>query len=787
MSSRTDQPSLRRGWSLLVLIPVLLLSAGVAAYLGWVHMVLTHGASAFESACNLGGSFDCDKVNTSQWSELLGMPVSFWAVPLYVAMGWLAVVGRRADPRGERSRGALTLVAGWNVLVSLILAYISLFVIEYVCLFCVALYALHIIALVLVLLPPGGRRPALPSWRDTGLCVAVAVVSLALLYPLNVFLTRGMDQAVVDSIEQAAKAELAPGSEPTARGTRAGGEVQLPATVIDIVPLSHAPSAGPVDAPVTVVVVSDFQCSYCRRLQGSLASLEERYHDRVRWSFVHYPLDQSCNPYLTRDMHPRACAAAVAAQCAQRQDRFWDYHDQLFLNQRYLEDEDLLEHARRTGLDMAAFEACLASPEPLAEVRADIELAHSHGIEGTPRTYVNGREMKGALPERILDAAIRVALGDAQAEADGTVATEQQELEVEPLPVAPMPMVEHQGPDGPFWIDAVEASLSAGGDALSLAGVQPANATWAEAREACEVVGKRLCTQAEWLTACRGQVATDDDGDGAFHDDYVEGRPYPYGQAYESRRCNDHMGREVGHARPAGAHSACVTPDGVYDLGGNLAEWVGVDAERAVLLGGAFFEADKASCTYAFDVFGPGFRNQHTGFRCCADMPPSELPQGEPVAVVAEPIAVGAPFPVLQGKSPVGRDVDNAELSGKLQLISIWASWCRPCQAQLEGLKALHEEYGPDRLGLLVMGVDRDPAKGKTLRAKGLDFTFLQDNDAHVLAVMGALAMPTTVLVGGDGTVIATWKGWNDEKEAAVRTELEGYLGPPEALGATEN
>lgn len=769
-----------RAWALSALLPVLLVSAGVAAYLGWVHIALTHGASAFESACNFGGSFDCDKVNTSKWSELFGLPISLWAVPLYLAMAWLAWVARGQGSRAHRAQGTLVLIAAWNVLVSVVLAYISLFVLEYVCLFCVGLYVLHAIALVLVLLPPGGRMPSLPGVRDMGLCAAVAVASLIALYPANGMLASSLDEAVIAELEQAAEqagtADAGSGQEVSSRGL---GSVKLPDKVVEIAPLPHSPVAGPEDAPVTVVVVSDFQCSYCRRLQGSMAGLEERYEGRVRWAFVHYPLDQACNPSMKRSMHPRACAASVAAQCAARQGRFWDYHDQLFLNQRHLEDADLRAHAERVGLDLAAFEACVASPEPLQEVERDVALARGLGIEGTPRTYINGVEFQGALPQRILDAGIRVALGDVEATDEGTVTAQEHVLEVEPLPPGPMPMVHLQHGEFEFWIDAVEASQDAGGRALALAGSQPANASWYQAKEACEAAGKRLCSAREWLTACRGQLATDDDGDGDYHDDYLEGRPYPYGDAYESRRCNDHLGREVGRARDAGAHSACVTPEGVYDLGGNLMEWVGQASEEAMAFGGAFFDAERSSCLQGFDTFGPGFRNIHSGYRCCADSPPEQEASLEAVAVVSDPIAVGESFPVLKGKSPVGRDVDSSEIQGRVAVVSTWASWCRPCQKQLVAFKALHEAYGDQRLALLVMGVDRDPDKGKTLRAKGLNFLYLQDSEAHVMAETGALAMPNTVLVDAEGRVVETWKGWNDEREEALKAKLGELIGAP--------
>jgi protein-disulfide isomerase/uncharacterized membrane protein/thiol-disulfide isomerase/thioredoxin len=770
MGSRTDIPRVGRAWALLALLPVLLLSAGVAAYLGWVHILLTHGEAAFESACKLGGSFDCDKVNTSRWSELFGLPISLWAVPLYLAMGWLALVGGRADRRGQRARGALALLSGWNLAVSLFLAGISVFVLEYICLFCVGLYALHALALLLVLLPPGGRRPALPGLADTLGCGLVALISLGLLYPLVFTSADALDAAVVQGLEEAGGAE----DSEIERST-----IRLPSRVVDIGPAPHSPARGPLDAPVEVVIVSDFQCGFCRKLVSSLATLEERYRGRVRWVFRHFPLDRSCNEDMKRSMHPQACLAASAAQCAHRQGRFWDYHDALFLNQGHLERDDLLVYAGRLDLDTAAFDACLSSPEPMEELRADIAAMRALEITGTPRTFIAGREFSGAVSTAILDAGIRVALGEAEAGHDGTVQTMEERLVDEPLSAGALPMVRVQRDDLLFWIDAVEASLDGHGRALSTAGSQPANASWFMAREACAAAGKRMCSAREWLSACRGALATDDDGDGAFHDDYIEGSLYPYGPSYEARRCNDQLHRAVGRARPAGAHSRCSTPDGVYDLTGNLSEWVGEEPGEALQLGGAFFAADKASCGAAVDVFGPAFENIHTGFRCCADQPVDGLPLAEPVPRISEPIAAGATFPVLPGKSPVGRDIDTSPIQGRVAVVATWASWCRSCQAELETLKELHEGYGEERLALLVMGQDRDPAKGRTLRAKGLDFLFLQDAEARTMGVMGALAMPTTLVLSPEGMVLASWNGWDDSRRDALRAKLVELLGDP--------
>jgi hypothetical protein len=77
------------------------------------------------------------------------------------------------------------------------------------------------------------------------------------------------------------------------------------------------------------------------------------------------------------------------------------------------------------------------------------------------------------------------------------------------------------------------------------------------------------------------------------------------------------------------------------------------------------------------------------------------------------------------------------------------------------------------------MGQDRDPAKGRTLRAKGLDFLFLQDAEARTMGVMGALAMPTTLVLSPEGMVLASWNGWDDSRRDALRAKLVELLGDP--------
>ena len=145
---------------------------------------------------------------------------------------------------------------------------------------------------------------------------------------------------------------------------------------------------GPEDAPITLVEYGDFECPYCRQAYEELKAVLET--GRVRLVFRHFPISE---------IHARAEQAAVAAEAAARQGRFWEMHDRLFEHQDRLGDNDLLEHARVLGLDLDAFKADVgdvfvpgaADPELRRRVREARAGGEASGATGTPAFFVNGR------------------------------------------------------------------------------------------------------------------------------------------------------------------------------------------------------------------------------------------------------------------------------------------------------------------------------------------------------------------------------------------------------------
>ena len=165
-------------------------------------------------------------------------------------------------------------------------------------------------------------------------------------------------------------------------------EYRLDPLRFEVAAEGFAARGGP-DAAVTIVEFSDFECPFCVRVQPTLDRVLEAYAGRVRVVYRHFPLVS---------IHPRAWKAAEASLCAGEQDRFWEYHDLLFAEQRTMSVADLKEKARRLGLAGAEFDACLDSGRHHEAVRIDLRAGTAAGVSGTPAFFVNGRFLSGAVP-----------------------------------------------------------------------------------------------------------------------------------------------------------------------------------------------------------------------------------------------------------------------------------------------------------------------------------------------------------------------------------------------------
>lgn len=185
------------------------------------------------------------------------------------------------------------------------------------------------------------------------------------------------------------------GSRPAAFPAAGGGGApavqpspQAPSRVE--VSVDDDPARGPEDAPVVIIEFSDYQCPYCKRWRMQVYDpLFETYGDKIRFVYRDFPL---------QSIHPEAVPAAVAANCAGEQGKYWEYHDLLFLGGKELGRDTYLAYAEELGLDMEAFQTCLESEEQRQEVLDDFNDGVRLGVRGTPTFFINGLPVVGAQP-----------------------------------------------------------------------------------------------------------------------------------------------------------------------------------------------------------------------------------------------------------------------------------------------------------------------------------------------------------------------------------------------------
>src|SRR5207245_9289487 len=143
---------------------------------------------------------------------------------------------------------------------------------------------------------------------------------------------------------------------------------------------------GP-EAGLLVIEYGDFECPYCALLSTHMPA------GGVRHVFRHFPV---------RSSHPRAWAAACAAEAAGRQGRFWELHDLLFADQGRLEDPHLWRRARELGLDVERFDSDRRGDAVAARVREDFQAGVRAGVVTTPTIFVRGQMFAGRIEEAAL-------------------------------------------------------------------------------------------------------------------------------------------------------------------------------------------------------------------------------------------------------------------------------------------------------------------------------------------------------------------------------------------------
>lgn len=393
----------------------------LSGYTFFHHVEVTGGYRVERSFCSLSATIDCEAVTKSAYAVFAGVPVAGWAVVYYVAVLIVATSFARLPwpEKGEpaesvpselpgtlsfadRGRVLFFLTAA-NLIPTLAFFLISEFVLGKLCLLCCGMYLANLLLAVvgwMALQPP--RRIAADFTRGAGQLFGVVGSGVK-----GVPLLLGVAIALGGAIS-GTKLLTHFYFEPRAEARRDGLALVPPfeqwrVTPVEQIPIQTALSSedrdfakGPENAPITIVEFSDFECPFCKRAAAYLDSIVEKYGADVRLVYKSYPLDQSCNPRLTRKLHEYSCRAAAVARCVglQSDAAFWKvYHELMEMNSFSEEAIDLA--AGRAGADMDRLKACVASGAGQKGVTADLELGGRLNINSTPTIYINGRMVAG--------------------------------------------------------------------------------------------------------------------------------------------------------------------------------------------------------------------------------------------------------------------------------------------------------------------------------------------------------------------------------------------------------
>jgi uncharacterized membrane protein len=367
VSSAASPPRPSRGL-LQAILAGSIIGLGLALYLVQEHWRAHAGLTSF---CNINDVFNCDKVATSRYAVFMGLPVAVWGAFGYLAIGTLSAWGlSKRRLHATWPRGLLLAFTAFAVASSLVLAAISELVIQSWCLVCMASW---LTSAVLFVLTWRATRPAGPAaalradlsalrarpglWAGLGALALVVVAGSVAAYPNYWEYKRA-----------------SPDHPQVAQGPDGG--------------------KGPLE-PVEIIEYSDYECPFCARANQQAHDVLAARPD-VRVIRRQFPLDNTCNQALSRQVHAGSCALARAGICAEDQGRITEMDDALFGNQQDRVPVEVL--AQRIGLDLPRFRACLSAPETEARLAADIAAGVRINLQATPTWVINGTSYTGLLP-----------------------------------------------------------------------------------------------------------------------------------------------------------------------------------------------------------------------------------------------------------------------------------------------------------------------------------------------------------------------------------------------------
>ena len=421
-----------------------------------------------------GPESGCGAVTNSAWGKIPGImwPVSYLGFAYFVGMlvAW-GTGAMRGTPNALRWIARLGAICSFGFMIVMV-------VMDSFCVYCITAHVANFAFWIVVeRSSKQAEDTSFNAFMSMGFSFMI-ITAIAAIGQFQQQSAAAIEGAKVEQeqIQQMAQAALDArnGTAPTNNGaaTDAGAsspEEALEETTIVDADFTGRYLLGSPDAPVKVVMISDYQCPDCYRYEEQMMDIISQ-RDDVSLSVKHFPFDTDCNPNVPSTKHPVACIAAYATEAAGilgGNDAFWGVHKWMFAQKGTIRENDLFAKVAEYGIDPIQFSQLMRSEGVKSLVQEDVQEAVDLGIYFTPMIFINGVELKWyAIPSSLSSTISLIASAIESGADDGTIkqppsATQKYVLDWQEGRRVPIAEVDHApayGPDDPavdvvVWVE----------------------------------------------------------------------------------------------------------------------------------------------------------------------------------------------------------------------------------------------------------------------------------------------------------------------------------------------
>ncbi|HEY8279073.1 MAG TPA: thioredoxin domain-containing protein [Bdellovibrionota bacterium] len=370
-----------------------------------IHNRFSTGQAALTETCTIGGT-GCASVAVSDYSDIAGIPVAAIAMGYYFALLFLMIWALRNHQSANEPLYTSFFLSTLAVVVTVVMFSISNYVLRQFCEYCAMLWVVNLAVWPCLVKQLGlGWGNALAANKEIFGAGKLNLRKERLMASFGIAAGCVVVLAVLGLVAKAGEG----GKNPTGESTLVSDYAKAPIVMLPSEVYGGATSKGFKDgtgAPVMEIAeLADFECPGCRYAAQFLKPFLLKHGNKVRLTFRNFPLDGSCNSYAANGPHHVACALAKAGLCASKQNKFWEYHDEVYDRQAEGLSLSVIEDvSQKIGLDRGAFQACLTDPATEIQLQKDMQLGEQINLRSTPTMVINGRKIEGGRPPAELEA-----------------------------------------------------------------------------------------------------------------------------------------------------------------------------------------------------------------------------------------------------------------------------------------------------------------------------------------------------------------------------------------------